>query len=114
MTALHTLGRRGFLAGAAAGAVAFTTPAWAQQGSPKKLTDGITLIGPAERQARLERAQALMVKLGLSAIVTEVGSSMDYFTGVQWSRSERPTLAIIPREGQVGMVMPKFEEPSIR
>jgi Xaa-Pro dipeptidase len=55
-----------------------------------------------------------MVKLGLSAIVTEPGSSMDYFTGAQWSRSERPCLAIIPREGQVGMVVPKFEEPSIR
>jgi Xaa-Pro dipeptidase len=114
MTTFHTLGRRGFLASATAGAVALGAPAWARQGGVKKLTDGIALIGPAERKARLERAQALMVKLGLSAIITEAGSSMDYFTGVQWSRSERPTLAIIPREGQVGMVMPKFEEPSIR
>ncbi|MET3663906.1 Xaa-Pro peptidase family protein [Caulobacter sp. 1776] len=112
MTAVQTLGRRGFLAGAAASAVA--APAWARQDSVKKLTDGVTLIGPAERASRLARAQALMVKLGLSAIITEAGSSMDYFTGAQWSRSERPVLAIIPREGQVGMVMPKFEEPSIR
>lgn len=114
MTAFQDLGRRGFLAGAAASAAAMGAPAWARQASVKKMTDGIALIGPAERQARLERAQALMVKLGLSAIVTEPGSSMDYFTGVQWSRSERPCLAIIPREGQVGMVVPKFEEPSIR
>ncbi|MBQ1559887.1 Xaa-Pro peptidase family protein, partial [Caulobacter sp.] len=97
-----------------AGALAAAVPAWARPDAPRKMTDGVALIGPAERQARLERAQALMVKLGLSAIVTEAGSSMDYFTGAQWSRSERPVLAIIPREGQVGMVMPKFEEPSIR
>ncbi|WP_454761506.1 M24 family metallopeptidase [Caulobacter segnis] len=109
MTAFQDLSRRGVLAGAAALAAA---PAWARQ--DKKLTDGIALIGPAERASRLARAQALMVQLGLSAIVTEAGSSLDYFTGVQWSRSERPCLAIIPREGQVGMVMPKFEEPSIR
>lgn len=114
MTAFQDLGRRGFLAGTAASAAAMGAPAWARQASVKKMTDGVALIGPAERQARLERAQALMVKLGLSAIVTEPGSSMDYFTGVQWSRSERPCLAIIPREGQVGMVVPKFEEPSIR
>ncbi len=112
MTASHTFGRRGFLASAAAGAVAASSPAWARQ--EKKLTDGVALIGPAERQSRLERAQALMARLGLSAIVIEPGSSMDYFTGVQWSRSERPCLAIVPREGQVGMVVPKFEEPSIR
>lgn len=113
MTAFQDLSRRGFLAGATAGAVVTGAPAWAQDGA-KKMTDGVALIGPAERQSRLERAQALMIKLGFSAIVTEAGSSMDYFTGAQWGRSERPVLAIIPREGQVGMVMPKFEEPSIR
>lgn len=109
MTAFHDLSRRGVLAGVGALAAA---PAWARQ--DRKLTDGVALIGPAERASRLARAQALMVQLNLSAIVTEAGSSLDYFTGVQWSRSERPCLAIIPREGQVGMVMPKFEEPSIR
>ena len=114
MTALHPLRRRELLASLGAGALAAAVPAWARPDAPRKMTDSVALIGPAERQARLERAQALMVKLGLSAIVTEAGSSMDYFTGAQWSRSERPVLAIIPREGQVGMVMPKFEEPSIR
>ncbi|PIB93280.1 Xaa-Pro peptidase family protein [Caulobacter sp. FWC2] len=114
MTALQELGRRGFLAGAAASSAAMGAPAWARQTPSKKMTDGVALIGPAERRARLERAQALMAKLGLSAIITEPGSSMDYFTGAQWSRSERACLAIIPREGQVGMVVPKFEEPSIR
>ena len=114
MTAFHDLGRRGLLAGAVAGAAAMSVPAWARQAAATKMTDGAVLIGAAERRSRLERAQALMGKLGLSAIVLEPGSSMDYFTGVQWSRSERPCLAILPRDGQVGMVVPRFEEPSIR
>ena len=39
---------------------------------------------------------------------------MVYFTGVRWGRSERPTLAILPREGQPLIVTPFFEEPSVR
>ncbi|MCA0358404.1 MAG: Xaa-Pro peptidase family protein [Proteobacteria bacterium] len=112
MSAFEDIGRRGVLAGL--GAMSLGVPAWARQEAPRKMTDGLTLIGREERQARLARAQALMAKQGLSAIITEAGSSMDYFTAAQWGRSERPVLAIIPREGQIGMVMPKFEEPSIR
>ena len=112
MSAFEEIGRRGVLAGL--GAMSLGVPAWARQEAPRKMTDGLTLIGREERQARLARAQALMAKQGLSAIITEAGSSMDYFTAAQWGRSERPVLAIIPREGQIGMVMPKFEEPSIR
>jgi Xaa-Pro dipeptidase len=37
-----------------------------------------------------------------------------YFTGVQWWRSERLTAAVIPRDGDVAIVTPHFEEPSVR
>jgi Xaa-Pro dipeptidase len=37
-----------------------------------------------------------------------------YFTGVQWWRSERLTAAVLPREGDIGIVTPHFEEPSVR
>jgi len=33
---------------------------------------------------------------------------------VRWSRSERPTLAILPAEGEPAIVTPHFEEPSVR
>jgi Xaa-Pro dipeptidase len=39
---------------------------------------------------------------------------MIYITGVDWHRSERPTLALIPAEGDPCIVTPYFEEPSVR
>ncbi len=78
------------------------------------MTRGVVPIGAAERAGRLARAQALMKANGLGAVLVEPGSSMTYFTGVRWSRSERPTLAILPAEGQPCIVTPFFEEPSVR
>lgn len=78
------------------------------------MTTAARPIDAAERARRLGRAQALMRRAGLSAVVIEPGSSMIYFTGVRWSRSERPTLAILPVEGEPCIVTPFFEEPSVR
>ena len=89
-------------------------PAWAAAPGLKSLTDGIVPIGKAERVARLGKAQRLMRANNIGAILIEPGSSLDYFTGVQWWRSERLTCAIIPVEGDPCIVTPFFEEPSIR
>jgi Xaa-Pro dipeptidase len=78
------------------------------------LPPGPPPISPAERQARVARAQALMRRLGFSALLVEPGSSLIYFTGIHWSRSERLTCAVIPAEGPIGVVTPFFEEPSVR
>jgi Xaa-Pro dipeptidase len=55
-----------------------------------------------------------MGKLGIGALLIEPGASLVYFTGVQWWRSERLTAAVIPREGDIAIVTPHFEEPSVR
>jgi Xaa-Pro dipeptidase len=47
-------------------------------------------------------------------LLVEPGSSLVYFTGVNWWRSERLTAAVIPRDGDVALVTPHFEEPSVR
>ena len=78
------------------------------------ITGGAVPIGPEERARRLARAQALMKANGIGAILIEPGSTMVYFAGVQWWRSERLTAAIIPVEGQPCIVTPFFEEPSVR
>ncbi len=78
------------------------------------ITSDLKPIDAAERAARIARAQALMAKAGMAAIVVEPGSSLDYFTGIKWWRSERVTAAIIPASGQPVIVTPFFEEPSIR
>ena len=78
------------------------------------ITAGATPIGAQERDGRLARAQALMRAAGIGAVVIEPGSSLAYFTGVRWGRSERLTAAILPVEGEPCIVTPFFEEPSVR
>jgi Xaa-Pro dipeptidase len=63
---------------------------------------------------RVAKAQQLLRAAGLKALLVEAGSSLAYFTGVQWWRSERLTAALIPAEGEPLVVTPEFEEPSIR
>jgi Xaa-Pro dipeptidase len=71
-------------------------------------------IGQAERQVRMARAQGLMRRAGIGALFVEAGSTLRYFTGINWWRSERLTAALIPAEGPICVVTPFFEEPSIR
>ena len=71
-------------------------------------------ISTAERVQRIAKAQQLMRSAGLKALLVEAGSSLVYFTGVQWWRSERLTAALIPAEGEPVLVTPAFEEPSVR
>uniref|UniRef100_UPI0025FACB48 M24 family metallopeptidase n=1 Tax=uncultured Sphingomonas sp. TaxID=158754 RepID=UPI0025FACB48 len=51
---------------------------------------------------------------GIGAVLIEPGSSLIYFTGVRWGRSERLTAAVLPVEGDALVVTPFFEEPSVR
>ncbi len=80
----------------------------------RDLTTGVPAIGADERRARLARAQALMRAQGIGAVLVESGSSLTYFTGVRWGRSERLTAAVLPVEGDPVLVTPFFEEPSVR
>lgn len=80
----------------------------------KSITGNVKPIDAAERAGRIARAQELMARAGIAAIVVEPGSSLDYFTGVQWWRSERLTAAVIPAKGEPILITPFFEEPSVR
>ena len=105
--------RRTFLGGIAASMSAVAaSPLHAQpaEGRTIKLPPPIS---PAERLQRLKKAQALMQRNGIGAIIVEPGASLDYFTGVQWWRSERLTAAIIPANGEPIVVTPFFEKPSV-
>lgn len=80
----------------------------------KSLAAGAAPIALQERRTRLAKAQALMETQKIGALLVESGSTLDYFTGVEWHRSERTTAAVIPVRGQVVVVTPAFEEPSVR
>lgn len=70
-------------------------------------------ISKAEREQRLEKLRGLMRAAGISALVVEPGSSMVYFSGMRWWRSERLTALVIAADGGVGVVTPYFEAPSV-
>ncbi|NCP17904.1 MAG: aminopeptidase P family protein [Erythrobacter sp.] len=67
-----------------------------------------------ERRARVAKAGALMRANNIDAVLIEAGSSLLYFTGIRWWRSERLTAAVITRDGEIAVVTPFFEEPSVR
>ena len=122
--------RREFLTGAVAATAAVSTgvlfagrrayAAPAAAASPNGLagltsmTTGAKPISVEERMARIAKLQKLMVDQKIGALILESGSSLDYFTGIQWHRSERTTAAVIPARGDIVVVTPAFEEPSVR
>ena len=53
-------------------------------------------ISREERMARLAKARDLMQRSGIGSVLVESGPSLDYFTGIQWWRSERLTGVVIP------------------
>jgi len=102
---------------AVAGAALSGAPAAAEDTGETALTPitgGAKPISREERLARIAKAQKLMTEKGIDAILLEPGSAMLYFTGIRWRRSERLTAVVIPREGEIGVVTPFFEEPSVR
>jgi Xaa-Pro dipeptidase len=110
------LKRRQMLAGGVAAAAFAASGAFGSSIAAAQGRSGIAIpppIGRDERLARLAKARALMAQNGIGAIVIEPGASLDYFTGVQWWRSERLTAAIIPAAGDPIIVTPFFEKPSV-
>jgi Xaa-Pro dipeptidase len=71
-------------------------------------------IAVEERRARIAKVQHLMGQQQIAALLLEPGATLEYFTGVRWFASERTTAAMIPAQGEVMLVTPHFEEPSVR
>ena len=103
-------------AGALLLAPEFTIPSLLAQaeGFPQPQFEPLPPITTEERQARVAKAQQLMRAAGIGALLLEPGSSMLYFTGIAWWRSERLTAVVIPAQGEIAVVTPYFEEPSVR
>jgi Xaa-Pro dipeptidase len=110
------IGRRALLMGGGAVAAAMTVPLGRVMAEAAAELPAIPIpppISSAERLQRLAKARALMQRHGIGAVIVESGPSLDYFTGVQWWRSERLTAAVIPAHGEPIIVTPFFERPSV-
>src|ERR1700757_1083009 len=71
-------------------------------------------ISSAERQARQEKARALMEGNALDAILLMEGTSLNYFTGIRWWGGERMFAMVLPAKGMAFYVCPAFEEGRAR
>jgi len=116
------LSRRRFLAASAAlpvlpalragaQASAILPPALAALTNRRAEAQPITV---AEREQRFERAQALMRREKIDAVVLIGGTSLVYFTGIRWWNSERLFACVIPQKGSPFYVSPAFEEERAR
>ena len=80
----------------------------------KSLKNETTPITTEERSQRQERARELMTENRLDAIVLMAGTSLRYFTGIQWWGGERMFAWILPAKGAASYVCPAFEEGRAR
>lgn len=76
--------------------------------------DGIAAPDADERAGHRERLVRALHDAGHAALVAEPGATMLHLTGIQWGRSERPFLMVLPRTGEPWWVVPAFEERTAR
>lgn len=82
-----------------------------------QLQDQSQSVAPIDRQQfqqRISRLQSLMRDQNIDAIYLHGGTNLYYFTGLQWSPSERMVAAIVPAEGDVTYVAPQFEMGTVK
>jgi Xaa-Pro dipeptidase len=78
------------------------------------LKDRAKPITADERRARIEKARRLMATAGIDALMLSSGTSLVYFTNMQWSGAERLFAFVLPRKGEPFVVCPAFEEERAR
>src|SRR5262249_49746901 len=63
-----------------------------------------------EYLTRQEQARRYMRDQGIDGIFLTGGSSLHYFTGIDWGLSERLFAMVLPAKGETGYVTPAFEK----
>ncbi len=117
--------RRTFLAASAALATARRSPVFAEDKlDAESLPPSIAALGSLrdkakpitadERRARIERAKRLMAAEKMNALVLTPGTSLRYFTNIDWWDSERLFACVVPLTGEPFFVCPFFEEDRAR
>ena len=66
-------------------------------------------IQTSEFLSRIQKAQTLMKKEAMNFCYINAGTNLYYFTGINWSQSERLLGCIIPANGPIHYLSPKFE-----
>src|ERR1700729_4528896 len=80
----------------------------------KNMRGDVPPIGGDERLKRIARAQAIMREKGIDALYLDVSSSMTYFTGLKFRRTERMHSAVLPARGGNVFISPAFGGGKLR
>ncbi len=64
--------------------------------------------------ARLQALQGLQVANAVGCVALMPGANLRYFTGLPTHLSERPTVAYVPVEGSLAVLLPELEAPAAR
>ena len=83
-------------------------------GELSDMTNGVPRIAVEEFSQRLRRLQQSMQEQNVGAVYLHAGTNLYYFTGLKWSASERMVAAIVPAEGEIVYIAPKFELDTLR
>ena len=78
------------------------------------MRDGVQPISADERRGRIEKARSLLVANKIDAVMLTGGTSLVYFSGMQWGLSERLLAMVLPAKGDAFYVCPAFEEDRAR
>jgi Xaa-Pro dipeptidase len=87
-----------------------STPSSAPIAALKSRRSEAKPITNEERPARVEKAQRLMQEKKLNAIALAGGTSLVYFSNVNWWNSERLFVMVLPVSGEPFFVSPAFEK----
>ncbi|WP_276307866.1 M24 family metallopeptidase [Alteromonas flava] len=78
------------------------------------MTTALVPIQVEEYHQRISKAQAYMRTHAIDAIYLNAGTSLAYFTGLQWYPSERLVGAVLTATGELDFIAPHFELGSIK
>ncbi|NDW07196.1 M24 family metallopeptidase [Jiella pacifica] len=78
------------------------------------MSGGVEFIDNADREARLDKARALMREQKIDALYLDTTVNLNYFTGLNLKLTERLHGAILPADGPLVYLSPAFEEPKTR
>ncbi|MGZ0186163.1 MAG: M24 family metallopeptidase [Acidimicrobiales bacterium] len=62
---------------------------------------------------RIERARESMAGLGVDVLLLSLGADLPYFSGYEAMPLERLTMLVVPRDGDVHLVVPHLEAPRV-
>ena len=62
---------------------------------------------------RIDRARAAMAEQGVDVLLLSLGADLPYFCGYEAMPLERLTMLIVPRDGDVHLVVPYLEAPRV-